>query len=114
VRELAKVMDKAGQNHWKALFRAIKYCESTKNHVLQIFNQKKGSEMVKLELFSDSDYAVDKETTRSVTGYVVFMDGAPISWRSKGQKTVTLSTTEEEYVDLSEAIKETQGHLPEF
>jgi hypothetical protein len=62
--------------------------------------------VVKLEVFSDSDYAVDKETRRSATGYVVFVDGAPISWRSKGQKTVTLSTTEAEYVALSEATRE--------
>jgi hypothetical protein len=49
---------------------------------------------------------VHKETRRSVTGYVIFMDGSPISWRSKGQKNVTLSTTEAEYVVLSEATRE--------
>jgi hypothetical protein len=41
-----------------------------------------------------------------VTDYVIFMDGSPISWRSKGQKNVTLSTTEAEYVALSEATRE--------
>jgi hypothetical protein len=61
---------------------------------------------VVLEVFSDSDYAVDNETRISVTGYVIFLDGSPVSWRSKGQKTLTLSTTEAEYVALSEAIRE--------
>jgi hypothetical protein len=59
-----------------------------------------------LEVYCDSDYAVDKETRRSVTGYVIFMDGNPISWRSKGQKNVTFSTTETAYVALSEATRE--------
>jgi hypothetical protein len=104
VRELSKVMDRAGHNHWKALLRAIRYCEVTKDHVTQIFNTEK-EKRVKLEVYSDSDYAVDKETRKSVTGYVIFMDGSPISWRSKGQKNVTLSTTEAEYVALSEATR---------
>jgi hypothetical protein len=106
VRELSKVMmDRAGHNHWKSLLRAIRYCEVTKDHVIQIFNTEK-EKRVKLEVYCDSDYAVDKETRRSVTGYVIFMDGSPISWRSKGQKNVTLSTTEAEYVALSEATRE--------
>jgi hypothetical protein len=95
VRELSKVMDRAGHNHRKALLRAIRYCEVTKDHVTQIFNTEK-EKRVKLEVYSDSYYTEDKETRRSVTGYVIFMDGGPISWRSKGQKNVTLSTTEAE------------------
>jgi hypothetical protein len=99
-------MDQAGQNHWKALLRVINYCETTKNHVLQVFNKTVGGGAVVLEAFSDSDYAVDKETRRSVTGYVIFLDGSPDYWRSKGQKTVTLSTKEAEYVALREATRE--------
>jgi hypothetical protein len=86
--------------------RAIKYCETTKDHVLQVFNKKVGVGAVVLKAFSDSDYAVDKETRRSVTGYAICFDGSPVSWRSKGQKTVTLSTTEAEYVALSEVTRE--------
>jgi hypothetical protein len=59
-------------------------------------------------VFSDSDYCVDKETRRSVTGYVIFLNGTPIAWRSKRQKNVTLLTTEAEYVALSEAARETK------
>jgi hypothetical protein len=105
VRELSKFMDRAGQNHWKTLLRAIRYCEVTKDHVIQNFNTEK-EKRVKLEVYCESDYVVDKETRRSVTGYVIFMDGSSISWRSKGQKNVTLSTTEAEYGALSEATRE--------
>ena len=59
-----------------------------------------------LVCYSDSDYAGDPDTRRSVSGYVLFVQGVPISWRSKANKTVTLSSTEAEWIALSEAVKE--------
>ena len=56
--------------------------------------------------FSDSDYATDKETRISIAGFVLYLMGVPISWKSKGMKSVTLSSSEAEYVALSEAAKE--------
>jgi len=56
--------------------------------------------------FSDSDYAGDKETRISVSGYVIFICNAVACWKSKGQRSVTLSSSEAEYVALSEAAKE--------
>jgi hypothetical protein len=43
---------------------------------------------------------------RSITGYIVFLLGAPILWKSKAQKSVSLSSSEAEYYALSEAAKE--------
>ena len=57
-------------------------------------------------MFSDSDYATDPETRISVSGFVLYVCGVPVSWASRGQKSVTLSSTEAEYVALSEAAKE--------
>jgi len=59
-----------------------------------------------LECFSDSDYAGDPDSRRSVSGFILYVRGVPISWRSKGQRSVTLSSTEAEWVALSEAVKE--------
>jgi hypothetical protein len=42
----------------------------------------------------------------SVTGFIIYLLNVPICWRSKSQKGVTLSSTEAEYVAISEAIKE--------
>ena len=56
--------------------------------------------------YSDSDFGGDKETRISVAGFILYLMGVPISWRSKGQKSVTLSSSEAEYVALSEAAKE--------
>ena len=59
-----------------------------------------------LKAMNDSDFASDKETRISVFGYIIYFCGIPIAWRSKGMKSVVLSTTEAEYMALSEVVKE--------
>ena len=59
-----------------------------------------------LEALSDSDFANDKETRISIYGYIVFFCGVPIVWKSKSMKSVVMSTTEAEYVEVSEVVKE--------
>ena len=59
-----------------------------------------------LEALSENDFAYDKETRISVYGYIVFFCGVPIAWKSKSMKSVVLSTTEAEYVAVSEVVKE--------
>ncbi len=59
-----------------------------------------------LEAFVDADWGGCPDTFRSTTGWIVTLGGNPISWSSQRQKTVSLSTTEAEYVAASEAAKE--------
>ena len=59
-----------------------------------------------LVCYSDSDYAGDPDTRRSVTGFVLFVRDVPVCWRSKAQMVVTLSSTEAEWYALSEVVKE--------
>ncbi|KAE8701188.1 Detected protein of confused Function [Hibiscus syriacus] len=56
--------------------------------------------------YVDSDYAGDLDKRRSSTGYLFTLDKAPVSWKSTLQSMVALSTTEEEYMAVSEAVKE--------
>ncbi len=53
-----------------------------------------------------SDYAGDKDTRKSVSGYVVYVNDALIAWKSKGQRTVTLSSTEAEYIAVTDLCTE--------
>ena len=56
--------------------------------------------------YSDSDYAGDVDSRRSMTGYVFTLGGSAVSWKATLQATVTLSTTEAEYMALTAAAKE--------
>jgi hypothetical protein len=59
-----------------------------------------------LNIFCNSDWAGDPETRISVTGFIIYLMGIPVSWRSKAQRGVTLSSSKAEYVAISEAVKE--------
>jgi hypothetical protein len=65
-----------------------------------------GRELNKLWGWVDADFAADLDTRRSHTGYVIMMNGGPISWKSVKQKRVSLSTAESEWYASSEAGKE--------
>jgi hypothetical protein len=52
--------------------------------------------------YSDSDWGMDLETRRSTTGYAIFLANGLVSWLSKRQKTISLSSTEAEYKAMSE------------
>ena len=56
--------------------------------------------------FADADYASKATDRRSVSGGVVMCAGGGVSWYSKTQKCVTLSTTQAEYVPMSDVAKE--------
>jgi len=59
-----------------------------------------------MTVFSNSDYAGDTKTRISVTGFCVFLMGVPISWKSHVQRSITLLSSETEFVALLEAVKE--------
>jgi len=56
--------------------------------------------------YVDSDYATCKDTRRSVTGYVVYLASGPVTWGSRKQTSVTLSSTEAEFMAACAAAQE--------
>ncbi len=72
---------------------------------------------MKLTGYVDSDLAGDVNTKKSTTGYVYTLGGTAVSWVLRLQKIVALSTTEAEYVAVTEAGKVMvwlQGFLEEL
>ncbi|XP_060212067.1 uncharacterized mitochondrial protein AtMg00810-like [Lycium barbarum] len=59
-----------------------------------------------LQAYSDSDWAACPMSRRSVTGFFVLLGGCPISWKSKKQPTVSLSSAEAEYRALRKVVAE--------
>ena len=56
--------------------------------------------------YSDADWAGDVDDRKSTSGYMFQIAGGPVSWKSRKQDTVALSTAEAEYVALSSAVQE--------
>lgn len=59
-----------------------------------------------LEVYADADWAQCPMDRRSYSGYVVMCGGGPIAWEAKKQPTVATSSTEAEYMSLTNAAKE--------
>jgi hypothetical protein len=87
------------------MLRLIKYIVETKDIGLHLKPRLKGN-LFQLFGRADSEWCGDKDTRISVYGFILYFCGAPISWKSKMGRSVTLSSTEAEYVSLSELAKE--------
>jgi hypothetical protein len=59
-----------------------------------------------MRAFCDSHYAGDKEGQKSISGFVIYIQGCLISWKSRSQKLVTLPSPEAEYIAISEMCAE--------
>jgi hypothetical protein len=96
-------MMKALGAHEAAMRRVMEYCVSTPNRGLCLkpvgyWNGRDKDYLFRIHGMSDSDYAKDPETRRSVSGYTTFLNEAPVTMKSKMQECVTLSVTEAELV----------------
>ena len=97
--------------HWDAMCQCIRYVRGTptKGLLLKPFgtwNGKDRSFKFVIRGRSDSNYATDKDTQRSLTGALVYLNKAPITWFSKQQSTVESSTFGSEFVALRLATEQ--------
>jgi hypothetical protein len=103
---LSKFCSAPGNQQMQAARYALRYLRSTTTQGIVYKAQQPEPANIRLEGFSDSDFAADIDNRRSTSGYVYTLNGSAISWRSKQQDLVTLSTMEAEYVGMTEACKE--------
>ena len=92
-RELSKANDGTNPAAYKELLRVIKYVINTKNHRLKIKPKGNSKEPWEIVCFSDSDYAGDPVSRQSISGFILYVLGALVSWQSKSQKSVTFSSS---------------------
>ena len=97
-------MDNPGRRHWQAVKKILRYLQGTAS--LGITFRASGNRKVTLSGYADSNWAGDIDNRRSTTGYVFLIAGGPVSWTSKTQPTVALSTTEAEYMAAAAAAQE--------
>ena len=99
---VSEVLDCPKESDWAAVKRIFKYLVGTTQYGLLY----RGGIPLELKCYSDSDYANDQETRRSRSGFVTTFGGAAVTWMSRKQSVVALSTTEAEYVAASEGARE--------
>ena len=86
--------------------RVFRYLRGTSDYGL-CYQGRPGLEiMLDIRGFVDADWAGDLDQRRSTSGYVFSLFGGAISWMSKIQYVVALSTTEAEYMTTTHASKE--------
>lgn len=101
VSVLSQFNSNFGEQHWAAAKRVLRYLKGTEKFAL-VF-RKSGKVLTG---YADADWGSSVDDRRSYTGYAFFLGNAAVSWKSRKQRTVALSTTEAEYMALADASKE--------
>jgi hypothetical protein len=111
-RELSRYMQQATDKHLNAMYKVMNYVIATKEkgniiHPMRKWNGKDRDHKFRIGGRSDSEFATDPETRRSVSaGHTAFLEGSPFSARSRMQKCVTLSVTEAEFVSGADCVQD--------
>ena len=98
---VSRFLSNPGKEHWQAVKWILRYLNGT-SRVCLCF----GSGQPVLDGYTDADMAGDLDSRKSTSGYMMTFAGGAVSWQSRLQKCVALSTTEAEYIAVVEASKE--------
>jgi ribonuclease HI len=104
VNTLSSYMQNPGPAHWTAAKRVLRYLKNTK--ALGLTYNGKNQDRITVNAYADADYGGDLDDRRSTSGYVIRINDCAVSWSSKKQPTVALSTAEAEYMAISYAVQE--------
>lgn len=100
---LSRYLDKPTSQHWKAAKRILRYLKHTINKGLTYFRTDKPIQLI---TYTDADWGSDKTDRKSVSGSATYFGKNLISWSSKKQCTVSLSSAEAEYIAAASATTE--------
>jgi hypothetical protein len=98
---LARFGRDPGPAHWDAAKRVLRYLKGTKGSKLVL-----GGDTQQISGYTDADWGSDQDDRRSVSAYVFKIGCGAVSWKSKKQTCIALSSTEAEYIALCQAAKE--------
>ena len=103
---LSRYMSKPRKEHWTAVKRVFRYLRGTIDYAIYYQGRPRTDRVINVHGFVDAEWARDLDHRRSTSGYVFNLFGGAISWMSKRQAVVALSTTEAEYMAATHARKE--------
>ncbi|XP_015158799.1 uncharacterized mitochondrial protein AtMg00810-like, partial [Solanum tuberosum] len=102
VQHLSQFMQNPREPHMQAAYHMLRYLK--KDPTLGILMS--STDDYKVQAFCDSDWATCPDSRKSVSGYIVLFGSSPISWKSKKQETISLSSAEAEYRSLRKVVGE--------
>ena len=102
ISQLSRYCSNHGTEHWNALMQVVRYVKGSKGSGVTY----KGGNLLYPSMFSDATFASDVDSKKSVSAYISYVGGGPVSWKSKLQSTVALSSCESEYIALCAAAQE--------
>ncbi|KAK1422393.1 hypothetical protein QVD17_25482 [Tagetes erecta] len=88
--------------HMEAVWRIIRYLKGTPGHGVWF----KTNGHLAIQAYTDADWAGDKGNRRSTSGYFTLVGGNLVTWRSKKQKVVALSSAEAEFRGIARGLAE--------
>lgn len=103
---LSQYASNPSEQHIRAARHVLRYMRGTPDRGIVYRGTGPKNEPPTLVGYCDSDWAQDLDTRRSTTGYCFLLCRAVVSWQSKRQKTVALSSVEAEYMATTQATKE--------
>ena len=103
--ELSKYVQFPEKSHMLAADLVLCYLCGTWNQTIRYSRDSHENPNV-LWGWVDADWAGDTDTRQSHTGYILMMNGGPISWKSRHQDNVSLSTSKAEFFAASQAGQE--------
>ena len=99
---VSRFMSKPSKSHFTAAKRILRYVKGTKNFGI-IYKAESDCDLIG---YTDSDWAGSIDDRKSTTGYIFLLGSKIISWATKKQKTVALSSAEAEYMAATSATCE--------
>ncbi|XP_021742804.1 uncharacterized protein LOC110708891 [Chenopodium quinoa] len=102
VQTLSQFLQQPRMPHLHALQHVMRYIAGTIGQGILLL----ANEQLKLQAYSDSDWAACPNSRRSVIGYIMLLGNSPISWKSKKQGTTSKSSSEAEYRAMEAASSE--------
>ncbi len=102
IGKLSQYSESPKEHHWIALKRVLRYIKGTQNYGIMY----DGSKQKSIVGYSDADWGGCVTSRKSTSGNVFLVSGGAVSWRSKKQTCVALSTCEAEYIATCLAAKE--------
>ena len=103
VSRAARYTSKPTEDHWKAINHILRYLVGTTKYGLLYSRNISQIDDVG---YSDADWGGDLDDRKSTSGYIFQIAGGPVSWCSRKQSCVALSTSEAEYIALTSAAQE--------